>query len=202
MIVVSRRADSLRFLSARASTSTAISHECCSYGRSSCFLPIPEFWPFLRWVGNPVAEFQFPAFAAHEARACGTLQVCGDSLSCPWGQEIRVQVHVSRSLSNSTISLRYLVLSADAKQLLEQIRKLCGKISVAKVNLSPSPTPLILIIRSVNSKQKETFQLAVSCKTLSDRLGDGSLKSPNPEDVQRPAHHPLSIYLPVDVMRQ
>ena len=127
----------------------------------------------------------------------GSFQVCGDSLSCAWDSEGRAQIRVSHSLSNSTISLRYLILPADAKQLLEQIRKLCGKISVAQVNLPPSPTSLILIIRSVHPKQKETLELAELCGTLSDRLSDGSLKSPNPEDVQRPAHHPLPIYLPL-----
>ena len=157
----------------------------------------------LQKVGNPVAEFQFPAFVSpHEARACGTFQVCGDSLSPPWDQERRVQVRVSRSLSNSTISLTSLIFPEDAKQRLEQIRQLCDKIFVAKVNLSPSPTPLILIMRPVHPKQKETFQLAELCNTLADRLSDGSLKSPSPEDVQRPALHPLSIYLPTDVERQ
>ena len=122
---------------------------------------------------------------------------CGDSLSCALNQERRAQVRVGRSLSNNSISLRPLILSEDAKQLLEQIRRLCGKISVAQVNLPPSSTPLILIIRSVHPKQKETLKLTELCGTLSDRLGDGSLKSPNPEDIQRPAHHPLPIYLPL-----
>ena len=92
------------------------------------------------------------------------------------------------------IYLRYFILPADAKQLLKQIRKLCGKISVAKVNLLSPHTPLILIMRSVHSEQKETSQLAELCGTL---LSDSSLKSPNPEDVKRPVNHPLSIYFPL-----
>jgi len=53
----------------------------------------------------------------------------------------------------------------DVKQLLEQIRKLCGKISVAK---------------------KETSQLAELCDSLSNRLGDRSLISqqPNYDDIK------------------
>ena len=154
--------------------------------------------PMLLRVGNPVAEFQFPAYAGPmwQERA-GSFQVCGDSLSCAWDSEGRAQIRVSYSLSNSTISLIYLILPEDAKQLLEQIRKLCGKMSVAQVNPSPSPSPLILIIRSVHPNQKESLQLAELCGTLSERLGDGSLKSPNSENVQRPAHHLLSIYLPL-----
>ena len=104
---------------------------------------------------------------------------------------------MSRSLSNSTISLIHLILPEDAQQLLEQIRKLCGKIPVAQVNLPPSPTPLVLTVRSAHPKQKETLRLAELCGTLSDRLSDGSLISPNPKDVQRPAHQPLSIYFPL-----
>ena len=97
------------------------------------------------------------------------------------------------------IYLRYFILPADAKQLLKQIKKLCGKISVAQVNLPSPHTPLILIIRPVHSKQKETSQLAKLCGTLSDRLSDSddSLKSPNRDDVQRPVNHPLSIYFPL-----
>ena len=113
-----------------------------------------------------------------------------------------MQVCVSRSFSNSTIFLTSLILLEDVQLLLDQIDRFCGKISVAQVNLPPSPTPLSLIIRSVYSKQKKTLQLAELCDTLRYRLSNGFLTSPSPEDVQRPAHRPLSIYLLADVKRQ
>lgn len=102
---------------------------------------------------------------------------------------------MSPRLPNSTSSLRFPILLEDVKQLLEEIRKLCGKISVAKVDLSPSLSPSILTKRSVHPKQKETSQLAELCDVLSDHLGDSSLRSPNHDDVKRPVyHHHLSTY--------
>ena len=55
-----------------------------------------------------------------------------------WG---RVRVCVSHSISSTAGPLRFLVLPEDIKKLLEQIIKLCGKVSVAKVNMSPHPSP-------------------------------------------------------------
>jgi len=97
-------------------------------------------------------------------------------------------------------SLRSLVLPEDIKQLLDQIIGLCGKVSVAKVNLSPSSTALItLILRSTPPKQKETSQLAGLCSVISYRISDCSLVSQQPdhEKIKRPVHSPTSIHLPL-----
>jgi len=87
--------------------------------------------------------------------------------------------------------------SEDIKRLLQQIRKLCGKISVAKVNPPPSSIPLMLIVQSTPPNQKETSQLAELCDALSNRLSDRSLISqqPNYDDIKKPVHSPPSIHL-------
>ena len=87
----------------------------------------------------------------------------------------------------------------DVKQLLEQIKKRCGKVSVAKVNPPPSSIPLMLIVRSVPPKQEETSQLAKLCDALNNLLSDRSLISqqPNYDDIKRPVHGPPSIHLPL-----
>lgn len=92
-----------------------------------------------------------------------------------------------------------LIFSEDVRNLLEQINKLCGKIHAAKVNLSPSSIPLMLIIRFTPPKQKETLQLAGLCDILGNRLSDRSLNSQqySYDDIKRPVHYPLSIHLPL-----
>ena len=113
-----------------------------------------------------------------------------------------MQVCVSHSIRRSTGSLRFPILPEDVKPLLEQIKKLCGKISVAKVNLfSSSDIRLTLIMRSALPAQKETSRLAELCEILSNRLSDHSLvlRGSDYDDIKRSAHPPPfpSIYSPL-----
>lgn len=96
-------------------------------------------------------------------------------------------------------SLIPIVLPEDVKQHLEHIGKLCGKIRVAKVNLSPSPITLMLIMRSTPPKQKETSQLAKLCDAINNRLGDRSpiSQEPNYDDIKRSVNYLPSVHLPL-----
>ena len=91
-------------------------------------------------------------------------------------------------------SLRSLILLEDVKQLLEQITKLCGKISVAKVNLPRLIRPFDTNCGGHVPKQKETSQLAELCRTLSNRLSD---HPHGYNDIKRPVHYLSPIHLPL-----
>jgi len=109
-----------------------------------------------------------------------------------------VKACVSHNIS-STMGSKIPILPGDVKQLLGKISNLCGKIHVAKVNLSASFVPLMLIMRSIPPKQKETSQLAELCDTLRNRLSDRSLVSQqdNYDEIKKSVHHPPSIHLPL-----
>jgi hypothetical protein len=92
------------------------------------------------------------------------------------------------------------ILPEDVKQLLGHISNLCGKLHVAKVNLSLSSIPPMLIMRSHTPKQKETSQLAELCDVLRNRLSDRSLISQqdNYDEIKRLVrYYPPSIHLPL-----
>lgn len=110
-----------------------------------------------------------------------------------------MQVCVSYGTSSSTGSLRSLILPEEIKRLLDRVCKLCGKVSVAKVDLSPSSVSMMLIMRSTPLKQKELSQLVNLCGTLNNHLGDRSLilQQSNYDDIKRPVHHSPSTHLPL-----